>query len=71
LPADHKWPSHVNFSRLVRRVEALHSTLLQIWRNPVNNYFYKAVMSQVNRVGADKVFNRLGDFKGSEIASVG
>jgi hypothetical protein len=70
-PADRKWPSQVNYASLGRRVEALHPTLLQLWRNPTNNNFYKAVVSQVNQVGADKAFNCLGDFKGSEIASVG
>jgi hypothetical protein len=71
LPADCKWPTQVNYASLGRCVEALHSVLLKVWRNPVNNYFYKAVMLQVDQVGADKAFDYLGDFKASEVASVG
>lgn len=71
LPADCKWLTQVNYASLGRRVEVLHSVLLKVWHNPVNNYFYKAVMLQVDHAGADKAFDCLGDFKASEVTSVG
>jgi hypothetical protein len=71
LPAGTKWPAHINFLTLGQRIEALEPELRAVWIKPFDNYFYKAVMLQIGEVGADKAFDRLGDLRGGEIASVG
>jgi hypothetical protein len=70
-PNDCKWPSQVNFATLGRRIENLQSVLERVVAYPFDNHFYKALKLQVDAVGFDKAFSRLGDFKGSEVASVG
>ena len=59
------------FSTLGRRVENLRPTLERVIAYPFDNLFYHALKSQVDTEGFDKAFSRLGDFKGSEFASVG
>jgi hypothetical protein len=68
-PPDCKWPAQI--AELGRRVEALSAKLQVIWSHPHNNSFYKSVMLQVGRVGAEKTFDRKGDFEAAEIATVG
>ena len=70
-PNDHKWPSQVNFATLGRRVESLRPELERVVAYPFDNQFYRALKSQVDTEGFDKAFSRLGDFKGSRVASVG
>jgi hypothetical protein len=36
-----------------------------------DNYFYKAVILHIGQLGVNGVFDSFGDFKASEIASVG
>jgi hypothetical protein len=70
-PNDHKWPSQVNFATLGRRIENLRPALERVVAYPFDNHFYQALKSQVDTEGFNKAFSRLGDFKGSEVASVG
>lgn len=69
--ADRKWPSHVNFANLGSRVEALRSSLLQVWQYPNDNQFFQAVTARIKKVGSGKAFNGLNDFIESDDASVG
>ena len=48
--ADHKWPSHINFASLGRRVEALCSPLLQVWQSPQDNQFFQAVTARIKKI---------------------
>jgi hypothetical protein len=70
-PNDRKWPSQVNFATLGRRIENLQPALERVVAYPFDNHFYQVLKSQVDTEGFDKTFSRLGDFKGSEVASVG
>lgn len=70
-PQNAKWPLDVDFSGLGFRLENLMDKLQLIWTNPTDNYFYKALCLQIGQDGESATFSRLGDFKSSEITSVG
>ena len=70
-PKARKWPSYIDFSKLGQRVEALKTHLSQVWSDPWDNYFYKAVLLQIEYVGKEKAFGRVGDLEASETATAG
>ena len=69
--ADHKWPSHINFASLGRRVEALRLPLLQVWQSPQDNQFFQAVTARIKKIGLKKAFSGHNDYVQSGDASVG